>query len=423
MTGNLKNSMNQKQTNMIVNNRWKYLFSCLVCVLFSTVAQAQRFEESMVSTADHPKWFVIQVRGLDATAGLIVTENNGAITGETLKTVGSAEISKQLWRIESGTSTTPKTYHIINKLSGKKLDIAYSASRTKRIAVVSETPLTEWRIINNYNLRAVTEPDGGIAGQCYLLQTGSEDSYSLIFTSAASISNDNAKFEFWSQNSLPQISTEDETVWLRIRNAKTSLTGKYLADVGDATTNGPFLMVDSANDLSQQWKIVLKSAPAESGRVDFVNRATGRAIGTGTVYDTYYYLQAFTGSEENEGWRLQAQNSNALYEIASGSLTGAWFWNATADGEAPRRYSGSPDKEQGYAWQFSLVEEATTGVQPPEIQSHVRVYTRDRSIYVEGADRYTITDICGLRVPNNRQLPVGVYLVNVNSETIKVLVR
>lgn len=379
----------------------------------------------MVSTADNPKWFFIRVKGSGATAGLVITENNGAVAGETIKNGGFAETGKQLWRIEARATSTPTagTYCIINKFSGKKLDIAYNASKAKRIAVASETPLTEWRIINNYNLRAATEPAGGTSGHCYLLQTGSEESYSLIFSSSSAISDDNAKFEFWAYGSFPVISTGDEIAWLRIQNAKTSLAGKCLADAGDATANGPFLMVDQAeNDLSQQWKIVLKNAPSESGRVDFVNRATGRSIGTSTIYNTYYYLQAFTGSEANEGWRIQAL-SGALYEIASGSLTGAWFWNATADGESPRLYSGSPDKEQGYAWQFSLVEETATGIQRPEIPYNIKVYTRDRFIYVEGTDRYTIVNICGLRMPNNRQLPVGVYLVNVNNQTIKVLVK
>ncbi|MDR0733109.1 MAG: RICIN domain-containing protein [Dysgonamonadaceae bacterium] len=408
----------------MTNKNKSHIFLCFMCFFFGNAVQAQKFEESMASVADNPQWFIIQVKGAGATAGLAITENNGAIAGEAFKIGGHTEIAKQLWRIEPGTgSATYKTYRIINKFSGNKLDIAYNAGKAKRTAVAVETPLTEWRIVNNYNLRATTEPAEGTTGYCYLTQTGGEDAYSFIFSPVSAISNDNAKFEFWSLNSLPLVSTENEIAWLRIRNAKTSLAGKYLTDAGDATANSPFLMLDRAdNDHSQQWKIVSKNAPDESGRVDFVNRATGRAVGTATVYNAYYYPQAFTGLEENEGWRILSLN-NALYEIASGSLSGAWFWNGTTDGEPPRVYSGKPDPEQGYAWSFSLVDETATGIQSPVTLPNIRIYTHNRVIYVEGTNQYAITNICGLRVPNNRQLPIGMYLVTVGNKTTKVLVK
>jgi hypothetical protein len=409
----------------ILNNQWKGVFFALACLLCYTGAQAQRFEES---TADNPKWFYIRVRGAGATAGLVITERAGVVTGETLQTELSTGIDQQLWRVEAGETSSPtaKCYRIINKASGKKLDIAYDAGRTKRIAVASETPLTEWRIVNNTNLRAATEPAGGTSGQVYLTQTDSDGDYLLTFAASSGITNDNAKFDFWAYGSFPLICSGNAVAWLRIHNAKTSLSGQCLADVGDAAPQGPFLMVEqAADDHSQQWKIVYANPPADPDRVDFVNRATGRAIGTTTVYDMYYYLQAFTVPEVNEGWRIEAL-SGALHQIASGSPTAAWFWNAMAmaDGEQPPLfYEGSPDKEQGFAWQFSLVEEKTTGIRRPEVSSNIKVYTRDRYIYVEGADSYTITNVCGMRMPHHRPLPAGVYIVNTDNNTIKVLVQ
>jgi hypothetical protein len=408
---------------MVIKNKWKYIFPYLICAFFCSMAQAQKYE---VSTADNPKWFFIRTKGAGATSGLVIAENNGAVVGETLKTGWLTEISKQLWRIENGSSQN--FYCLVNKSSGKKLDIVYDASRAERIAVISETPSTEWRLVGStggaYLLRATTEPAGGKTGDYYLTQAGQAKGYSFIFS--ASTTNVNAQFDFVAYNSLPLISMgEDETAWLQIQNAKTSLSGKCLADAGDAAANGPFLMVDQAgNDFSQQWKIVPNNLSSESGRVDFVNRATGRAIGTNPVYDIYYYLQGFTLSGESAGWRINTLG-NALYEIASGAISASWFWNATADGEAPRIYSGSPDKEQGFTWRFSLVEEQIkTGIQrPAEVPADVRIYARDRVIRVEGTNQYTITNICGLRMPNNRQLPVGVYLVNVYNKTIKVLVK
>jgi hypothetical protein len=404
-----------------MSNKWRGIISLLACAFLCTTVQAQQFE---VSTEDNPKWFIIRVMGADETAGLVITENGNTVVGNPLTMGGFAELNKQLWRIEQGTGTAPaNTYRIINRSSGKHLDIAYDAAKQKRIAVVSKTPTTEWRIVNNgLNLRATTEPSEGTAGHYYLMQTGRTENYALVFTTSSSITNANAKFEFWLPNTFPLVSDGKDTAWLRIQNAKTALAGKSLADVGDTAPNGPFKLVDAvANDHTQQWKIVLKGAPAESGRVDFINRATGRTIGTGTVYDRYYYLHAFSETEAHEGWRIQAL-SDGLYEIASGTLTGAWYWSGTTAGDPPRFHTGSSDTEQGFAWRFQVEELPSTGFQPVETPD-VRIYPRDRFIYVEGADRYTITNLYGLRMPNNQPLPVGIYLVTVHNKTTKVIVK
>ncbi|MDR2683469.1 MAG: hypothetical protein LBB64_06345, partial [Dysgonamonadaceae bacterium] len=177
------------------------------------------------------------------------------------------------------------------------------------------------------------------------------------------------------------------------------------------------------DDHSQQWKIVSHPAASESGQVDFVNRATGRTIGTQTVYnDRFYYLQAITGAPAGEGWQIRSLN-NGLYEIASGASTAAWYWNAAAGDESPHVYSGSPDKEQGFAWQFSLVEEFIPGLRQPEMPAGVRISVQDRVIRVEGVASYTIINIYGMHMPTHQPLPAGVYLVNIPDKTIKVLVK
>jgi hypothetical protein len=394
------------------------LILCFISAFFCSFVHAQEFK---VSTADNPSWFFIQVKGATATSGLALTENNNALVGEPLRSSGLTEIAKQLWRIEQGSETN--TYYLINKYSGKKPDIAYSEEKKERMAVLTETPSTEWRLFksgNFYLLRATTQPTGGTVDAVYLTQADASKAFSYIFSTSGG-SNENTQFGFLAFDSYPVISTETETAWLRIQNAQTSLSGKCLTDAGDNVANGPFLMSGiNNNDPAQQWKIILKKTPFEAGKVDFVNRETGRAIGTNAVYDTYYFLPATGDWGESDGWRIRALD-DTHYEIASGSATAPWFWNA--GNEPPHTYTGVPDKEQGFAWTFTWVDETITGFQQAEILSGARVYVRNKMICVEGADRYTITNSFGSRIANNRPLPTGVYLVNVKGKTTKVLVK
>jgi hypothetical protein len=397
----------------------KHLFISLIGVIFCLAAEAQRFE---VSTAGNPQWFFIQVKGADLTAGLVITENGGLVSGEAIKNNGLTEISKQLWRVERGAESN--SYLLVNKFSGKKLDIAYDAEKGERIAVASEAPLTEWNFLESagsYRIRARQQPDGGTSGAVYLLQTGSAKNYVLAF--ATSASSDDSKFQFISFSSFPVASTANETIWLRMQNAKTSLTGKYLTDTGDNTLNGPFLMLDqTGDDFSQQWKILSKNTDSETGRVEFINRETGRAIGTIPVYDIYYYLPPAVDFGNSEGWRIRSLD-NSLYAIAFGSPDAEWLWNATENDEPQASVINPSDKEQGFAWSFSLAEEIISGIEQPETLPGVRVYILDKIVYVEGTDSYTVTNLFGSRMINHRPLPVGVYLVNVNGQITKVLVK
>jgi hypothetical protein len=396
----------------------KKLFICFLLFCLFLPVQAQKFEES---TAADPRWYFIQVNGDGLTAGLVVTEKEGGLVGEAIKAGGLTEIARQLWRVERGNGSF--SYHLINKYSGKKLDIVYSAERAERIAVLSETPSTEWRISasgDSYLLRVVTQPDGGTSGATCLTQAGRSSGYSLVFSTGGSA---NAQYHFIAYKTFPVASTETETAWYRIQNAKSSLAGKSLSDTGSDGACGAFLMTASVDgDLSQQWKIVSKTAPFDAGKVDFVNRATGHAIGTSPVYDRYYFLPATGDYETSQGWRLQLADS-ARYEIASGSLAAGWYWNAAADNESPASYSSSHSREDGFTWHFSLVEEVITGIRKTELQPGIRVYTQDKRIYVEGAEQYTVTSILGSRVKNDRPLSTGVYLVTVKGQTTKVLVK
>jgi hypothetical protein len=398
----------------------KIVIVCLLNIFFFPFLHAQGYE---VSTAANPQWFFIRVNGAGATAGRVVAENNGAVSGEAIQTAGLTAMAKQLWRIEQGTASN--TYHIINKYSGKKLDIVYDANKAQRIAVATETPSTEWRIIGssgNYFLRVTTQPAGGTSGAVNLMQTGSENDYSLRFITSTS-GEANAQFRFLAFRSYPIASTPDEIAWLRIQNVKTSLSGKCLTETAANSSNAPFLMANQAEgDFSQQWKIVLKAEPFETGRVDFINRATGRTIATHPVYDAHYYLQATGEGNESEGWRLQALD-NSNYAITSGPLEAEWFWNASTDNELPVNYSPSLEKEQGFRWSFSLVEAVGTGIRQPETQSGVHIYVRDKTIQVESDSPYIVTNLSGLRMKNNHPLPTGVYLVTVKGKTTKVPVR
>jgi hypothetical protein len=388
----------------------------IICVYAGAKAGAQPFEPS---DATAPEWYFIQVKGTGENVGKVVTEINGKVFGLPMET-GLAAKAKQLWRIETVPDTDPVRYEVINKYSGKKLDIMYDAFLNERIAITGETSSTVWTIQqlygNYYFLRIVTQPSGGVNGTVYLTQGGDALNSALYFMKTSS---DNAHFQFVSINT-PIVSNDDETAWLGIQSAQSDLSGKYLTEV---ETAGDIQLSMQAQNLTidshrQQWKIV--DNPEVEGSVNFVNRATGHLISSAPVYDIYNYAQYTT--VENTGWTIDYLE-NDQYEVRTGNLDTGKYWYAATEGEASADYVAGASLNTGFAWKFRLKDEdIPDAIYIPEYDN-IRVYAKNRRIYVEGADQYRVYTVYGTNVNGNSELPVGIYLVTVKNKTTKVLVK
>jgi hypothetical protein len=389
----------------------------IICAVAGARVGAQPFE---TSDASSPKWYFIQVKGDGDTAGKVATEINGKVTGQPEETTLTAK-AKQLWRIETAPNTNPVRYEIINKYSGKKLDVSYDASLNERIAVTGETPTTVWTIQalsgNYYTLRIVTQPAGGVSGAGYLTQGGSALNSALYFTKSSS--GNDAQFQFISIDA-PIVSNDVETAWLGIQSVRSALSGKYLTEV-ETAGDIQLAMQDRnliADNHRRQWKIV--NNPASGGAVNFVNRATGHLISSTPVYGIYDYARF--ADTESAGWTINTLE-NSQYEVRTGSVDTGKYWYAATDGEAPANYAAGASLNTGFAWKFQLIaEEIPNAINRPQYDN-IRVYAQNRRIYVEGVDQYRVYTIYGTPVNGNDELPAGVYLITIKNKTTKILVK
>jgi hypothetical protein len=388
----------------------------IIGALAGTKTSAQPFE---TSDATAPKWYFIQVKGSGDNAGKVLAEIDGAIVGRPAET-GLAARATQLWRLEA-VPNTEEQCEIINKHTGKKLDVFYDAAGDRRIAVASETPSTRWTIRelsgNYFSLRIVTQPEGGISGAVYLTIDGTDPDPAFYFTRNAPNTNSEAQFQFISVD-IPTVSDERETAWFTIRNAQNDLSGKCLAELETAADTKLSLQDFDAVNLRQQWKIVAN--PASEGSVNFVNRETEHLISTSPLYGFYDYLPY--ADTETTGWTINKLEDNQ-YEVHTGRLEAGKYWYAATEGRIADRYAKGASLNTGFAWKFQLRDEDIyNAIKLPE-QDNVRIYAKDRRICVEGTDRYRIHTIYGTPVNKNRELPTGIYLVTVKNKTTKILVR
>ena len=168
--------MNCKLRNSKVLFLWGFLLWLIAAPL-----QAQ----SLVSTETAPYWFCIQVQGIisDGTADLVLTAEGDRVFGRPITTATELpELTKQLWRIELSSGTD--NYAIVNRASGKKLSAAYDAELGIRVAILSDTPSTEWTIktvsSGRYYFEAITQPSGGQTN-ARILALKKENNFALTF--------------------------------------------------------------------------------------------------------------------------------------------------------------------------------------------------------------------------------------------------
>lgn len=392
----------------------------LILCLFYGNAIAQAPE---ASTASNPKWYFIQAVGSGATANRVVTAVGSRVEGQPLASDNISVLNNQLWRLELKSGVG---YALINKSSGKTLSVSYEHEKDMRVATTSSTTSVFWRYSKQtgntgYSLRLADETNlEGVSGDIYLYQSPSAQGYELIYAGLSKSTEANASFNFV-LSEIPVISTNDEEVWMYVKNTKTE---KYLTDAVISPQGKAYFILDNLitdeNGTRQQWKLIKK---VNSNSLLFVNRATGNSIHTDMAFDLYYYMQFTNDPAEGDGWNIEliSDNQYAVYTTDANGIVKYWY--ATTPGKPTESFDKGYAKNSAYAWAFSWAPDINTGIKTPDLPDNIRVYSFDKRICVEGCDNYKIFTIHGIPVYKNANLPAGVYLVTVEGKTAKVPVK
>jgi len=379
------------------------LCSFLICCALSATNLFAQYE---TSTASSPKWYYVKPISTDQ---VIEVAGDGSLSTQT-KLEGLTGAALQLWRVEATTTSTTGNLLIVNKATGKFLNLAATGSTYYAYA---GTDSTLWKLVksgNNYSIA----PQVSISGAGYMTYSPADNN--LFFGSRDA---NYSWFTFVAFDS-PLVSTDTEVAWLAVRSAKTDLANKCITDVSSSATGvAQFALQDYvAGDLTQQWKIVSKGS---GNLIDFVNRGTGNIIGTTTAFDIHFYLQHATDATASAGWTITSIGSDQ-YQVRTGTSTAYSYWCAITEGDAPVDYLDT-STGSAFDWKFQLVDEVITGLKPITIADDVFAYAQDRRIVVKGTDLYRIYNIYGMQMPVNRELPIGMYIVAAQGKTVKVLVK
>ena len=380
------------------------------------------------STESDPVWYYMQVTGSGTTADRVATVVGENVEGLPMTIDNVEAMNRQLWRFELSSMETENGvingYIIISK-TGKKLAVTYDPAKKLRTVTAGDDLSMLWRFVSSgtgYNIRIAFEPSEGTAGEINLYQTTASNNFALILTGSTNSSTEDARFKFV-LNGNPVISSENDIVWMHIKNSK---TGKFLTDVTPSALDGVFFSLDSqkndGNDISQQWKMIAKA----NGRLDFVNRATGNVIHTNTVFDrSYYYLQYSDDPNVSDGWALTSLGLGQFSIYTTSAEGVVKYWHATTPDQPAAEYIEANARNSTYSWAFTWVNNSgQTSIKCPSLwEEDIHVYSSGQRIYVIGCDDYKITTLFGTVVAHNENLPTGIYLVTVKGKTTKLLVK
>jgi hypothetical protein len=245
-----------------------FFFAVAAAAVFSQKAAAQLPD---VSTAENPVWYYIEVQGEPDRAGRIFTllDGDSVVYGRS-KTASTdeAELGRQLWRIEQNGDD----YTIVNKTTGKKLDVSYYSAKSISVAAISDNPTTRWKLLPAgewYNLQATAAPAGGDASKVYLHQAndyGSRD-FVIMLENSGYNGNANSRFGFVPLIAPVEVEAEDiRPLWNPDRGLhlesifQVDVDGKIANPYGRGAGQGavgsevyPEGFMDTRNDDFQSW--------------------------------------------------------------------------------------------------------------------------------------------------------------------------
>lgn len=229
-----------------------FVFSVML-FLFAKELNAQLPE---VSTSSFPKWYFIQVKGSGDRVNRVFTAEENAVSG---RYSNPDLLDQQLWRFEESAGD----YVVINKATGKKLDIYYDAVREINHAVLRNIPATTWKIEDmssgtGYNLTATSVPqENPNAMYAHQANTGGNRDYVVMFETSTWKNALNSEFSFILYDDFyPTESTEENPVWYYIQVQGQSDRADYVFTVeGEQVFGRPLSKSEDFNDIdSQLWR-------------------------------------------------------------------------------------------------------------------------------------------------------------------------
>ncbi|MCC8145649.1 MAG: RICIN domain-containing protein [Bacteroidales bacterium] len=399
----------------------------LVVLILSIIFGMKIYAQAPVySTAENPVWQYIQVIGTTDRMDRVFTAEEGRVYGRPMYTgLDRTSIDKQLWRLEKVTSTS---IMIVNKATGKKLDVEYDSSLRLRVAILNDSPSTNWRFQrngNNYNMRMLTEPAEGTAGNILAYQgiSTSRRNYIIMFDAASKNSDLNAQFQFITFNNSLPVESNDKEVWYFIKSAKPGMENQCVTAIANPTD--PYikfnLAAKEASNPNQYWKFVKVTEDEENLHYYIQNKATREIISTEIILDKYFYVQNTTDMQEGYGWQFISINKEQ-FELRGKDGTAVRYLNAASSDTKSETYLAGRSENTGFAWTFEWAE-GEVGITNPVINEEIRVTSEEKRIIVFGTDDYTVWNIYGSQVGKNVALPTGIYLVVINGEARKVIVK
>jgi hypothetical protein len=405
-------------------------FNILLLIPFTFFFSIANAQLPVASTEEDPVWYYIQVLGdeSDGRANRVFTASGTQVLGQAITTAASpVEKNRQLWRFEQ----SGDTYTVLNRASGKKLDITFNSSKGISVAALSNKPLTRWQFVKNgnyYNIKATVAPAGGEASKIYAHQANNYDNrnYVIMFENSGYNSTNNSRFQFVLYEDVSiELSSDEYSVWYFITSAKPEYRNKGITDVvNNALPDIKFSLENiSANNDRQLWKAIKKSNAATDKHIHFVNKATGNLIQTHSIYNNYYYFTQATGREDQSNGWIANYLGGKQFEIYGTENDGVTRYLSASSRNQPRPdvLTGENTKDTGFAWILKKADDfsAINNLSPKP----VRISVKENRIIVDGSSNYVIRNLQGIQICRNIALPAGIYFVTLDNQTFKIFVK
>lgn len=377
-----------------------------------------------VSTEAAPKWYYVQVLGDDSRSGLVFTVTDAnKVKGQALSTsLDLNEVGRQLWRFEKNAAGR---YTLINRATGRLLDVAYDEDEGSAVAVVGTVSAQTFKFnpLDDYYqielAQAVTD------GERWLHQGNSGYSYAIITVGTTYGSGSNSRFRFVAFED-PNISFSDgqTETYYRLANASADFGGQAVREnepaTSDADASAPgdiCLASADDSDTRAQWRAV------NTGKgVRWINRATGHVLQTAAEpYGLFNILRAGTVVATGNSWTASylGDKQYAFSAVDSNDRIERYMGASDAEAEAAnkpdlKKLSGSP-----FAWRLERVETVATAIAAyPTADTGFQLV--GRTIVGRSCRIHTLS---GVSMPVGQPLQPGIYLVTAGGKTTKVIVK
>lgn len=374
------------------------------------------------STADDPRWYYIRVNTTDESrAGRVFTYTPGSdnVMGRPMTvSTDMDEVAGQLWRFEKdGTA-----YTIINKATGRELDVTYDAGIDISRAVLADKAVARFTLNSldgGFRIQSSLAPEGGLTDEVYLHQAnaGGGRDYAIMMVSSTWSSSPESNFSFipFEDYSI-EFSTEEVQTLYQLVNAKDG--ARCLTE--DVTADYPLQLKDAdPDDHAQQWMVMKKST--DGTLVDLVNRATGHIMQTRSGrYGAFNLPELSSVVMPGSGWRLDYLG-DTQYTVSGLEEDGIVRYLGASTGDTPEAYDEEQVVGSAFGWKFRKVD-TTTGVTDVEADD-VAWRVVDGRIVTCGTSDCRIYTVDGKLLPRSARLVPGIYIVSVNGKAHKVIIN